>query len=432
MQPLSQMPTARLAARPSLPLWMTVAVILLAVAAVPHVTVRWGWRDALFDLLGLSSIMGGTLLVMVAQEQAERRGLPSLLVGLLALCAGVDLLVHASAQSALWMVVFLVVLGSSLGLGGTRDWPRCLPTLSAWCSDGKRYAVTRGTLLCGVVALTLTVELLQVALFTPGGPKAHPLELGTLGVLLSLVGVAWAASTDALRVFIQKPRPPDFPAAALGSNFVVCSLALFGSFLLLFLTIQAPPVQEFDVAVARLAFQCWDQPATQVVRQVSKAGGRDLALLWIPGVLLLFALGGRGHALRFFTAVMFGTLGLETVFKELSHRLRPEFTRGAHFDSFPSGHTLAATILAGLLLVLLLPTCRRRWQRVSLWAVAPSWPLLMAFSRVYTGRHYLTDVMGALLLGGAWVCFCTGLFFWLTEAGFGGCQPLVARREESR
>ena len=54
----------------------------------------------------------------------------------------------------------------------------------------------------------------------------------------------------------------------------------------------------------------------------------------------------------------------------------------------------------------------------------------MAFSRVYTGRHYLTDVLGALLLGSAWVCLCVGLFYCLSNAGFGGRRLPTAQKGE--
>jgi membrane-associated phospholipid phosphatase len=404
---------------------------MLAAAALPTFTVRWEWRDALFDLLGLVCILGGTFLITAAKEQRVGSGLSSVLVGVLALCAGVEFLVDGSARSVLWMSVFLVTVGRPLwrwGLG-PHSRLRSQPILSQWCRGARQYAVVRGTLLCGVVALALVIEMLQVAV-SPGGPKAHALELGTFGVLLSLVGVGWAAATDALQVFVRTGQSRFTPSPTVGANLTVGSLLLFGLFFLLILAIQNPSVQDFDALFGRMAYKCWGQPTTQVLRQISNAGGRDLAVFWIPAVLVLLTIRSRRHSLRFFAAAMFGTLGLETVFKTLSHRLRPEFTRGVHFDSFPSGHALAATILAGLLLVLFLPTCRYSWQRVSLWIGAVTWPLLMAFSRVYTGRHYLTDVLGALLLGSAWVCLCTGLCLWLNEIGFGTRQPQAAHGDE--
>lgn len=397
----------------------------------PAFTIRWDWRDALFDLLGLCCIIGGTLLVPMAHEKTEWQGPRSPLVGMLAVCIGVEFLIAGSAQSVLWMILFLAIIGwphfqSKLCF----DQSDYLLVFSSWRTNAKRCVMSRGTLLCGVIALAIIAEMLQAA-FSKGGPKAHSVELGTFGILLSLVGVGWAAARDALQIFARKGQQlVRSPYAIISANFVKLSLVFFGFFSLLALGIQLPTIQKFDTAFGRMSYKCWGEPATQVIRQISNAGGSDLASIWIPVILFLLALLGRFRALRFFIAVMCGTLGLETLFKGLSHRLRPEFTRGTHFDSFPSGHALAATVLAGLLLFLLLPGCRQSWQRVGLWGSAIAWPLLMALSRVYTGRHYLSDVVGSLLLGIAWISFCSGLYFWLTDAGFGNNGSPAASRVE--
>jgi membrane-associated phospholipid phosphatase len=34
---------------------------------------------------------------------------------------------------------------------------------------------------------------------------------------------------------------------------------------------------------------------------------------------------------------------------------------------------------------------------------ASAWPILMGSSRIYLGRHYLTDVLGSCLLGTVWL-----------------------------
>ena len=65
-----------------------------------------------------------------------------------------------------------------------------------------------------------------------------------------------------------------------------------------------------------------------------------------------------------------------------------------HTASFPSGHTLTAVAVYGLIAVLL-------WQRGHrfLAILSAIWVLLIALSRVYLGAHYPSDVLASLALG---------------------------------
>ena len=68
--------------------------------------------------------------------------------------------------------------------------------------------------------------------------------------------------------------------------------------------------------------------------------------------------------------------------------------------SFPSGHTITATILVGCLLVVV-----RTWTR---WPVAPFLALLLVppltmLSRMYQGAHHLSDVLTACAAAVTWL-----------------------------
>ena len=133
-----------------------------------------------------------------------------------------------------------------------------------------------------------------------------------------------------------------------------------------------------------------------------------LGVSWLgyfPGIWFLLgaaALGwprARGAAFRMCLAVALTFALGSGVMKPLVGRVRPSHTPSLSARvleeqpptsaSFPSGH--AATAVAGAM----------AGARVVPGAAWPLWVLavLMAYSRVYVGVHYPTDIMGGALLG---------------------------------
>ena len=101
-----------------------------------------------------------------------------------------------------------------------------------------------------------------------------------------------------------------------------------------------------------------------------------------------------------------GGMALVPLLKMAFHRHRPSFEDAFSIFqgySFPSGHTMAATLLYGLLAVFAVLAFDTWRQRT--WAVLGAFVmvLLVGFSRVYLGAHYLSDVLGAVAAGLAWL-----------------------------
>ncbi|MEJ5992669.1 phosphatase PAP2 family protein [Ramlibacter sp. PS3R-8] len=71
--------------------------------------------------------------------------------------------------------------------------------------------------------------------------------------------------------------------------------------------------------------------------------------------------------------------------------------------SFPSGHAVASTLFYGMLCALVLQRVRSPAWRAAAAAAAVAMILLVAFSRVYLGAHYLGDVVAGIAVGTACV-----------------------------
>jgi undecaprenyl-diphosphatase len=104
-----------------------------------------------------------------------------------------------------------------------------------------------------------------------------------------------------------------------------------------------------------------------------------------------------------------GGMLLNECVKILVHRHRP-FVDGPFVDwsgySFASGHTIGATLLYGQLLLFVLPVLKARHWRLLCIISAMSLVILVGFSRIALGAHFLTDVLAAMIFGIIWLMLC--------------------------
>ena len=108
------------------------------------------------------------------------------------------------------------------------------------------------------------------------------------------------------------------------------------------------------------------------------------------------------------------------------HRPRPttaqvlQVTEHPGAWSFPSGHTIFITTIVAVLVMCVGYRFLHGWGRVAVWVVGVAVIAAGAISRVYTGAHWPTDVLAALLISAAWLCL------WLSIG------PIYARIATSR
>jgi membrane-associated phospholipid phosphatase len=102
-----------------------------------------------------------------------------------------------------------------------------------------------------------------------------------------------------------------------------------------------------------------------------------------------------------------GSLLMTTVGKDLVGRVRPPQADAVppyeSSPSFPSGHTLNSTVIAGIVAYLLLRRLSSKLARTLTVVLAAGWAVAMGLSRVFLGHHWLTDVVIGWTLGLAWV-----------------------------
>ncbi|HEY4615005.1 MAG TPA: phosphatase PAP2 family protein [Citricoccus sp.] len=139
---------------------------------------------------------------------------------------------------------------------------------------------------------------------------------------------------------------------------------------------------------------------------------------WTP-VILMVAAGG-------------GSLLMTVAGKDLIGRARPALSDAVppyeYSPSFPSGHSLNAFVVAGIVAYLLVLRQRTRAARVLTITTAAVFAVTIGLSRVYLGHHWFTDVLVAWVLGAAWlvvVITAHRLYLTLRRAGTGGWRGPV-------
>jgi membrane-associated phospholipid phosphatase len=195
------------------------------------------------------------------------------------------------------------------------------------------------------------------------------------------------------------------PAVALVAILVV-GVALLG----LIVRGGVPPI---DLSL-RPIIMAWYPPtattlfdtlgALPVFAAVMIAGAIAGFLFHRPGLVVGFALGLCGEI-------------PSTVVKLVVDRPRPpgglEVDAFVTAASYPSGHTVRAVLMAGLIVAAVGWRHRSTTVRAAAIAAGIAFAAMVGLARIASGQHWPTDVLGGLMLGVAWLTICLVVADWV-------------------
>jgi membrane-associated phospholipid phosphatase len=207
-------------------------------------------------------------------------------------------------------------------------------------------------------------------------------------------------------------------AGRLPGHVVLVITALVGGLLVAGLTAAGSEVYEavaekdglsgLDWPALELAIR-WRTPLTdQLVTWFTNLGGPVGMTIIAAAVTILMVWRWRSPTpLILMVIAVAGSLTFTHVGKAIVGRARPPLTDAIppyeYAFSFPSGHTLNSTVIAGMIAYLVARRLTSGVGRALCGIAAVIWAVAMGLSRVFLGHHWLTDVIFAWLIGLAWL-----------------------------
>ena len=167
-----------------------------------------------------------------------------------------------------------------------------------------------------------------------------------------------------------------------------------------------PRVEAFDRNVLQ-SIHTRDTPTLTALAKTLSFIGSPITLL--PAILIAATLLWRGRLHRdsiLLLVSMGGSATLDTVLKIHYRRIRPDLPWvfvHEHSFSFPSGHSVLAVTLYGIVTYLVMDHLARIWERAAIILASLTLIAGIGLSRIYLGVHFPSDVLAGYFVGLVWL-----------------------------
>jgi undecaprenyl-diphosphatase len=199
--------------------------------------------------------------------------------------------------------------------------------------------------------------------------------------------------------------------------FQVALLIVAGAFGVLTFLVKTTPSFAIDMQITKTIQLINFQPFAFLMNAVSWPGFSPQSVI-IAGltILLIYGLGLHWEALMALIAAVFST-AINLLVKDLVQRARPTSSvvnviATLNSYSFPSGHVMFYLSFFGFIVFLVFSLLKPSLKRTFLLVFLGLLIALIGVSRIYSGEHWASDVLGAYLLASLTLVAIIELYRW--------------------
>ena len=159
----------------------------------------------------------------------------------------------------------------------------------------------------------------------------------------------------------------------------------------------------FDIQFSQSVYMLRTPILTTIMETITEFGSSGSLIIASLLVIILLVKKHQKEAVVFCIALIIGAI-LNSSFKLMIQRQRPQVSPLIVEDSysFPSGHAMNSSIFYGLISYFSYHFFRNKKISIVITLVSAFMVLLIGFSRIYLGVHFLSDVVAGYLIGFWW------------------------------
>lgn len=328
---------------------------------------------------------------------------------------------------------FIPLLAGMMGMAVSRFYAVNVASALAWAPSHILSGVLVGATFSILGAAAKPLAILLVVLLAVGWALLHivrwTLRRGVPYFIDALARLRyWAGTHDTWLsrslTHLLDPSRPEARVLTLSAVLLIGAAWLF--FGILEDVVTGDPLLLANSAIYHALQDLRTAPGDAVMIAITELGDTTVVVA-VTMVVLLWLIWKRAwRTAAYWLIAIAGASALNTVIKVALHRARPGelLYSGWSAFSFPSGHSTINVVLYGFLAFLIAREIRPAW-RLAVALGAATLIFLIAFSRLYLGAHWLSDVLGGLAFGSAWLALLS-LFYLRRHAERIGSGGLLA------